>query len=99
MGNGGGAASAEKITAAVSAEVRSQLAKLGKRLDAIEAAQATLRAELGKVAPSPSGPTAEDQRTLAKATGKLTTRVSIIERDLRTLNKGVVELVDEVERK
>lgn len=96
VGDGGGAVSAEKIAAAVRAEVGPQLAKIGKRLDAVEAVQAALRTDVGKLAPSPSGPTAEDHMTLAKAVGKLNTRVSIIDRDLRAFNKGVVEAVDEV---
>lgn len=97
VGDSGGAVSVEKIAAAIRAEVGPQLAKLGKRLDAVEAAQAAVRTELGKLALRPSGPTAEDQMTLAKAVGKLNTRMSIIERDLRAFNKGVVEAVDEVE--
>lgn len=98
VGDAGGAVSAEKIAAAVRAEVAPQLARLGKRLDAVEAAQAALRTELGKLAPLPAGPTtAEDQMTLAKAVGKLNARMSIIERDLRAFNKGVVEAVEETE--
>lgn len=97
VGDGGGVVSAEKIAAAVRAEVGPPLAKLAKRLDTVEAAQAALRIELGKLAPPPSGATTEDQMTLAKAIGKLTTRVSIIERDLRNFNNGVVEAVDEVD--
>jgi hypothetical protein len=97
VGDSSGAVSAEKIAAAVRAEVGPQLARLGKRLDAVEAAQAAVRTELGRLPLPPSGPTAEDQMTLAKAVGKLNTRMSSIERDLRAFNKGVVEAVDEVE--
>lgn len=93
---GSGAVSPESIATAVRAEVSPQLAKLAKRLDAVEAAQADLRTEVGQLGSPPSGPT-DDQMTLAKAIGKLTTRVSIIERDLRNFNKGVVEAIDEVE--
>lgn len=97
VGDAGGAVSAEKIAAAVRAEVGPQLARLGKRFDAVEAAQAALRSEPGKLAPLPAGPTVEDQMTLAKAVGKLNKRMSIIERDLRAFNKGFVEAVEETE--
>jgi hypothetical protein len=41
--------SAEKIAAAVRAEVVQQLAKLGTRIDGVEAEQAKLREELTKL--------------------------------------------------
>jgi hypothetical protein len=59
VGKRAGTVSAESLAAAVRAEVGPQLAKLGKRLDAVE------------------------------AVGKLTTRVSIIERDVRAYGEGV----------
>ncbi len=66
VGEAGGAVSAEKLTSAVRVEVGPQFAKVGKRLNAVEAAQAALRTELGKLAPPAAGATADDQMTLAR---------------------------------
>jgi hypothetical protein len=53
------------------------------------------RNELAKLAVAPA--TAEDQMTLARGIGKLNTRVSIIERDLRAFNEGVVPAIGDDE--
>ncbi len=92
---GSGAMSHETIAAAVRAEVGPQLAKLGKRLDGVEAAQATLREDLAKAAGGERKATAKDLMMVGKAVGKLTTRVSIIERDVRVYGQGVSEALGE----
>lgn len=94
---GGGPVSAEKVAAAVRAEVAPHLAKLGKRLDAVEAEQAAVRGEMAKLTAPRPAPDEDGLMTLAKGIGKLTTRVSTIERDLRALNKGIVEAIDDAE--
>lgn len=91
----GGAVSAEEIAAAVRAEVGLQFAKFGKRLEAVEAEQAAVRGEIAKLSARASAPDAEDLMTVGKAVGKLSTRVSAIERDLRAFSMGVVEAIDE----
>ena len=94
---GGGAVSAEKIAAAVRAEIGPQLATLAKRLDAVEAEQAAVRGEMAKLSARASAPDAEGLMTVGKAVGKLSTRVSAIERDLRAFSKGLVEAIDDAE--
>lgn len=94
---GSGVLSAEKVAAAIRAEVGTVLAKFAKRLNAVELAQIALRTEISKLTPPIPGATEENQMTLAKAVGKLSTRVSIIERDLRAFNQGVVEALGEGE--
>ena len=94
---GGGAVSAERVAAAVRAEVAPHLAKLGKRLDALEAEQAAVRGEMAKLSARASAPDADGLMTVGRAVGKLSTRVSAIERDLRAFSKGVVEAVEETE--
>ncbi len=93
LGDGGARASPEQFAAAVRAEVGSQIANLGKRLDAVEAGQTALRAESARLPPPASAPTDEALMKLAKGIGKLNTRVSGIERELRAFNKAVVEAV------
>ena len=93
----GGAVSAEKIAAAVRAEVAPQLATLGKRLDAVEAEQAAVRGEMAKLSARASAPDADGLMTVGKAVGKLSGRVSAIERDLRAFSKGLVEAIDDAE--
>lgn len=88
---GGGAASAEKLAAAVRAEVGPQLAKLGKRMDAVEAAQATLREALSKLRGADPPVKAADLMLVGKAVGKLATRVALIERDIRGFTEDVAE--------
>lgn len=96
-GDGVGAVSAETISAAVRAEVGPLLAKLAKRLAAVEAEQAGLVSVLRATSAPKAGPTAEDQMRLAKAIGNLNTGVSTIESDLRAFNQAVVEAVGEDE--
>ena len=93
----GGAVSAEKIAAAVRAEVGPQLAKLGKRIDGVEAAQAALREDLTKLHASATPAKAAELMMVGKAVGKLATRVAIIERDLRAFGKGIVDAVSDDE--
>lgn len=87
--------SEDRIVSAVRAEVGAHLAQLRKRLDSVEAVQAALRSELAKLPSAPA--TAEGQMKLARGIGKLNTRVSIIERDLRAFNEGVVQAVGDDE--
>lgn len=94
---GGGAVSAEKIAAAVRAEVGPQLAKLGKRLDAVEAEQAALREDFTKLHASAKPAKAAELMMVGKAVGKLATRVAIIERDLRAFSNGVAEAAGDEE--
>lgn len=94
---GGGAVSAEKVAAAVRAEVAPHLATLGKRLDVVEAEQASVRGEMAKLSTRAAAPDAEGLMTVGKAVGKLSTRVSAIERDLRAFSKGIVNALEETE--
>lgn len=89
--DGGGSVSAEKIAAAVRAEVGPQLAKLGKRLDSVEAAQAALREDLAKPRGSETPAKAAELMMVGKAVGKLATRVAVIEQELRAFSEGVAE--------
>jgi hypothetical protein len=89
--------STEKIAAAVRAEVGPQLANLGKRLDAAEAAEATLREGLSKLSGAEPPVKGDELMIVGKAVGKLATRVAIIERDLRAFSKGIVEAAGEDE--
>lgn len=95
VGERAGPVSAESLAAAVRAEVGPQLAKLAKRLDAVDSAAATLREELAKAAGGEPKATAKDLMMVGKAVGKLTTRVSIIERDVRVYGQGVSEALGE----
>ncbi len=88
---GGGAVSAEKLAAAVRAEAGPQLAKLGKRMDAVEAAQASLREALSKLRGADPPVKAADLMLVGKAVGKLATRVALIERDVRGFTEDVAE--------
>lgn len=88
---GSGAVSPETIAAAVRAEVGPQLAKLGKRLDGVEAAQATLREDLSKLRGADPPVKAGDLMMVGKAVGKLATRVALIERDVRGFTEDVAE--------
>ena len=94
---GGGAVSAEKIAAAVHAEVGPQLAKLGKRMDAVETAQSDLRHDLTKLSESAPPAKAAELMMVGKEVGKLNTRVRLLERDLRSLGAGIAAAVDEVD--
>ena len=94
---GGSAVSTEKIAVAVRAEVGPQLAKLGKRIDGLEAEQAALREELTKLRASVTPAKGDELMIVGKAVGKLATRVAIIERDLRAFSKGIVEAAGEDE--
>lgn len=94
---GGGAASAEQIAAAARAEVTPKLAQLTKRLDAVEAEQTAVRGEIAKLSARASAPDPEGLMTVGKAVGKLSARVSAIERDLRAFSKGIVEAIDDAE--
>ena len=94
---GGSAVSTEKIAVAVRAEVGPQLAKLGKRIDGVEAEQAALREELTKLRASVTPAKGDELMIVGKAVGKLATRVAIIERDLRAFSKGIVEAAGEDE--
>lgn len=94
---GGSAVSTEKIAAAVRAEVGPQLAKLGKRIDGVEAEQAALREELTKLRASVTPTKGDELMIVGKAVGKLATRVAIIERDLRAFSRGIVEAAGEDE--
>ena len=94
---GGSAVSTEKIAVAVRAEVGPQLAKLGKRIDGVEAEQAALREELTKLRASVTPTKGDELMIVGKAVGKLATRVAIIERDLRAFSKGIVEAAGEDE--
>lgn len=87
----GGAVSPETIAAAVRAEVGPQIAKLGKRLDGVEAAQATLREDLSKLRGADPPVKAGDLMMVGKAVGKLATRVALIERDVRGFTEDVAE--------
>lgn len=92
---GGGGSSSEKIAAVVRAEVAQQLAKVVKRLDAVEAVQSTLREELTKLTASGPAAKADDLMMVGKEVGKLNTRVRIIERDLRAFSKGVADVAED----
>jgi hypothetical protein len=94
---GGGAVPAEKLAAAVRAEVGPQLAKVGKRVDGVEAEQAALREELTKLRASVTPAKGDELMIVGKAVGKLATRVAVIERDLRAFSKGIVEAAGEDE--
>lgn len=89
--------SAEKIAAAVRAEVGPQFARLAKRLDGAEAAQASLREEFGKLRGSETPPKAADLMMVGKAVGKLATRVALIERDVSGFTREVAEVVGDEE--
>jgi hypothetical protein len=85
----GGAVSAERIAAAMLTEIGPQLAKLGKRLDGVEVAQATLREDLSNLRGADPPVKAADLRMVGQADSKLATRVAIIERDVRGLTEDV----------
>lgn len=97
VGEGGAAPSSDAIAAAVRAEVGPKLAKLAKRVEGVETEQAALRAEMAKLTAPKSAPEDESLITLAKGIGKLNTRVSTIERDLRAFGKGIVEAFEKAE--
>lgn len=97
VGEGAAAPSPDAVTAAVRAEVGPQLAKLAKRLDDVEAAQAALGADLAKLKAVGSAAKAEDLMMVGTEVGKLNTRVRVIERDLRSLGAGIAAAVDEVD--
>jgi hypothetical protein len=92
---GGGSGSAEKIAAAVGAQVGPHLAKLAQRLEAVETAAATPREDRAKVEEAEPKATAADLMMVGKAVGKPTTRVSSIERDVRAYGEGVAESLGE----
>ena len=88
---GSGAVSPETIATAVRAEVGPHLSKLRKRLDGVEAAQATLRENLSKLRGADPPVKAADLLMVGKAVGKLATRVAIIELDIRGFTADVAE--------
>jgi hypothetical protein len=87
--DGGGPASAEKVAAAVRAEVGAQFAKLVKRLDGLEAAQTALREDLTKLRGLEKPAKAAGLMMVGKALGDLATRVGVVERDILAFSEAI----------
>lgn len=82
--------SPETVAAAVRAEVGPQLAKLAKRLDGLEAAQAALREELTKLRGLEKRARAAELMMVGKALGALAARVGVVERDILAFSEAIV---------